>query len=295
VTPAEALPGFGVEPLTLRALRLFTVDVEEWYHSNFESAPDLDASRLPRRAEFGVARIIEALAEAHSRATFFVLGEVAEEQPSIVRRIADAGHEVACHSYSHTLLYQQSPEEVARDLSRARAVLQDLSGQPVTGFRAPSWSITRRNLWALDAVAEAGFAYDSSLFRGANYLYGLDGAPDRPCRLRTPAGADLVEVPPPTLSVGGRNIGVAGGVYLRLFPTWVHRRAMRRTLARGAPFLAYVHPREMDPASWPLELPLSAKEKLIHGFALARGAKRARALLAEGGWSAIEDLLERPE
>jgi polysaccharide deacetylase family protein (PEP-CTERM system associated) len=293
VTPAARhFSELVVEPLEARPRKLFSVDVEEWFHSNFETAPVLDTTRLPRRAADGVARVLEALAESGSRATFFVLGELAEEQPAIVRAIARAGHEVACHSYSHTLLYRQTPERVREDLARARAVLEDLSGQSVVGFRAPSWSITEENLWALDVIAQAGFLYDSSIFPGRTYLYGIDVAPRAPYRLRTPAGNRLLEVPPSTLAVGRRRLGIGGGVYLRLLPLWIHQGVCDRALARGEPFMAYVHPRELDPPSWSLRLDLGLKERLIHSGLLGLGRARARALLRRGPWSTIAELLD---
>jgi len=291
--PDHPFPGFDIEELDAGPRKLFSVDVEDWFHSNFRSAPRLDSASFERRVDVGVARILDALAIAQSRATFFVLGSVAEERPTLVRRIADAGHEIASHSFSHTLLYEQRPEDVARDLEKARALLQDLSGQPVTGFRAPSWSITARNLWALDVIAEAGFLYDSSIFPAENYLYGVRGAPARPYRLRTRAGNTLVEIPPSVVTFGRFSFGVGGGFYLRALPLFVHVRAMRAALDRGTPFVGYVHPREFDPESWSLELPLDRRERWIHRFGLRRGAARARALLREGGWEALGDLLLR--
>lgn len=288
----EALPGFEVRPLEARPARLFSVDVEEWFHSNFRSAPALDSHGLPRRAGEGVKRLLEALSAARSRATFFVLGELAREQPEVVRGIAGAGHEVCCHSLHHTLLYEQEPAAVARDLKDARALLQDLSGQPVYGFRAPSWSITARNLWALELIAEAGFRYDSSLFPAENYLYGLRGGPTRACRLRTPGGASLLEIPPSTIGLGRRRVGVGGGFYLRVLPLAVHALALERALSRGEPFVLYVHPRELDPGSWKLSVPLDLGERIIHEAGLRLGAERIARLLGRGSWQSFDTLLD---
>ena len=288
-------PGFGalsVTPLAPRPVKLFSVDVEEWYDSNFETAPPLDRRALPRTAGNGVDRLLELLAESSSLATFFVLGTLAEEQPDVVRRIARAGHEVACHSYTHTQLYRQNPDAVFRDLSRARRLLEDLSGTPVRGFRAPSWSVTEQNLWALDVIAEAGFEYDSSIFPGRTYLYGIEGAPRLPYRITTRSGRELIEVPPSTLGIGSKRIGVGGGVYLRILPLWVHQRACDRALSRGRPFMAYVHPREVDPPSWSLTLELGMKERLIHRGGLAWGNARARSLILGGNWRPIGCLLD---
>lgn len=289
---SDSLPGFELRPITNRPSRLFSVDVEEWFHSNFRSAPTLDPKDLPRRADVGVARIIEALDTARSRATFFVLGELAHEQPEVVRRIAKAGHEVACHSLHHTLLYEQQPRDVGKDLRDARALLQDLSGQPVVGFRAPSWSITSRNLWALDVIAEAGFRYDSSLFPAKNYLYGIDGAPTRACFLRSSSGASLLEIPPSTIGIGRMRFGVGGGFYLRVLPLAVHAMALKRAMAQGTPFVLYVHPRELDPGSWTLSVPLDRRERLIHEAGLGLGAARISALLSSGPWESFDSLLD---
>jgi polysaccharide deacetylase family protein (PEP-CTERM system associated) len=291
------LAGVRVEALRTPALKVFSVDVEDWFHNNFTSAPRLDITALERRVEIGVDRLLDVLSAVESRATFFVLGDVAREHPALVKRIANAGHEIGSHSLTHTLLYEQRRDEVARDLGQARALLQDLSGQPVVGFRAPSWSITARNLWALDEVAGAGFRYDSSIFPAQNYMYGIRGAPVDPYRITTPAGSSLIEIPPATVSVGKVRFGVGGGFYLRVLPLWVHERALRRALERGAPFLAYAHPREFDPESWSLELPLERRERLIHRFGLAAGAARIHALLGLGKWEglgALLDALNRP-
>lgn len=281
------LADLTVEPIApdrQRALRIFTVDVEDWFHGNFTSAPDVDTLSLPRRVEAGVSRTLELLASSNARATFFVLGVVAEEHPTIVRRIAEAGHEIGCHSFAHELVYEQRVSTLIEDLARARAVLQDQSGQPVAGFRAPSWSLTRKSLWAVDVIAEAGFTYDSSIFPVANYLYGIDGAPTDPYRLRTPSGNALVEIPPVTVGAGQRRLGVGGGFYLRALPLPVHQLALRRTLARGFPFVAYTHPRELDPDAWSQELELSPKEKFIHRFGMKQGLSRLRHLLRKGEW-----------
>lgn len=280
-------PGFELTDVRVGPRKLFSVDVEEWFHTNFRSAPRLDDRGLERRVDVGIANVLDALAAAESKATFFVLGAVAKEQPALVRRIADAGHEIASHSSTHALLYEQRPSDVARDLASARSTLQDLTGQPIFGFRAPSWSITARNLWALDAVAEAGFRYDSSIFPAENYLYGIRGAPSHPFRIQSPAGNVLVEIPPSTASLGPLRIGVGGGFYLRALPFFVHAAALRAAARRGVPFVGYVHPREFDPASWSLELPLDARERFIHRFGLSAGAARARALIALGGWEPI--------
>jgi polysaccharide deacetylase family protein (PEP-CTERM system associated) len=294
VEPCPALAGRAIRrlPPADPAFAL-TVDVEDWYHGNFVSAPALDPGALPTRVEASVAHALDALAATAARGTFFVLGCVARAHPGLVRRIADAGHEIACHGLTHDLVYATAPAAFAAAVHDARALLADQSGQPVLGFRAPSWSITTRSLWALDALAAAGFRYDSSIFPAANYLYGIDGAPREPYVVPTAGGGALVEVPPPLIVVGPVRLGAGGGFYLRVLPLWLHRRALRAAGRDGAPFLLYFHPRELDPGAWPLRLPLSAKEDFIHRFRLKSAARKLRRLLAERRWEPIADVLGR--
>lgn len=272
---------------------MFTVDVEDWFHSNFRSAPTLDDEQLPRRVDAGVDRLLAALADREITGTFFVLGCVAREHPDVVQRIATAGHEIGCHGWSHTLVYEQSPDVFRRAVSDARKLLADQSGQPVWGFRAPSWSITGRSLWAFDALAESGFRYDSSIFPIANYLYGINGVPEAPYRVQTKNGHTIIEVPPPIIRFGPMRIGVGGGFYLRLLPLWLHRRTMRWYADRGMPFLVYVHPREFDPGSWHLRLPLSVAEQLIHRFGIRTAPGKIMGLVAGLQWHSIEIVLRR--
>lgn len=286
-----ALAGYRIEDVGPAPLCLFSVDVEDWFHSNFTSIGEFDTSRLPRRVEHGVMSLLEELSRVGARATFFMLGIVAEQHPALVREIARAGHEIGCHSYRHTLLYEQTPAELRADLARARSLLREQSGQEVLGFRAPSWSVTKRNLWVLDVIAEAGFRYDSSIFPTSNYLYGIEDAPVRPYALSTPSGATLLEIPPSTLNVAGKRVGVGGGVYLRAFPLLVHRFALRRSLGSGSPFMVYVHPREFDAPAWRYRLPLSHREQLIHSFGLQRGRERLRSLLGAEAWHPLRSVL----
>jgi polysaccharide deacetylase family protein (PEP-CTERM system associated) len=295
--PAEPCPALDGRPVrrlppTGPAFAL-TVDVEDWYHGNFTSAPALDPATLPKRVEESVARALDALAACGVRGTFFVLGCVAREHPGLVRRIAAAGHEIGCHGMTHDLVYATPPGTFAAAVREARALLADQSGQPVLGFRAPSWSITTRSLWAVDALAAAGFRYDSSIFPAANYLYGIDGAPHEPYAVATADGGELIEVPPPLVAAGRLRLGVGGGFYLRVLPLWVHRRAMRAASRGGVPFVLYFHPRELDPDAWHLRLALSPKEDFIHRFRLRSAARKLGRLLAERRWEPVADLLRR--
>ena len=272
--------------------RLLTIDVEDWFHANFESTPVLESGSLPSRLESGVAATLELLAESRAQATFFVLGCVARRHRQIVRRIADAGHEIGSHALDHELVYEMAPPRFREAIEAARKLLQDQSGQPVLGFRAPSWSITEKSLWALEVLAEVGFEYDSSVFPGASPLYGISHAPTGPYRFRLANGRSLLEVPPSVLGVGALRMGVGGGVYLRALPVAVQRWAMHRYARRGEPFMVYVHPRDLDPTAWALRLPLSRRDQWIHRVGLRSTPRKLRALLRRGGWQSIGRALQ---
>lgn len=269
-----------------------TVDVEEWYHTNFRSAPALDEQRLPRRADAGLDRILEAMARTGARGTFFVLGCVAREGPALVRRIVEAGHEVGCHGMTHTLLYEQGQGAFLSAVTDARKLLCDISGQAVIGFRAPSWSVTLRSLWAFDVLEQAGFRYDSSVFPAANHLFGIARAPRQPYRVPTARGF-VVEVPPAAAALGPFRLGVGGGFYLRILPLWVHRAAMATYSNQGSPFILYMHPRELDPDAWALRLPLSFADHVIHDWALPGAPGKIAALLSSVRWEPLGDIVER--
>ena len=228
-----------------------SIDVEEAFHASaFEGI--IDPATWPERTsrvESNVDRLLELLDRRLTHATFFVLGWIAERHPRLVRRIHAAGHEIASHGYNHRLIYHQSPDEFRQDVVASKQRLEDIIGEPVVGYRAPTYSITRRTLWALDILAEAGYRYDSSIFPVYHDRYGVAGAPRFPYRLQAPSGATLVELPPTTLSLGLFNLPVAGGGYFRLYPFAVTRAAVTvLNRLEHQPALVYVHPWEIDPA-----------------------------------------------
>jgi polysaccharide deacetylase family protein (PEP-CTERM system associated) len=296
---ARTLAELDLEPVRLRAgVRLLTVDVEDWFHANFASAASARspaAGSHPSRVESGVAATLDLLAERDLKATFFVLGCVARDHPGVVRRIADAGHEIACHAMNHELVYEMEPRSFGEVARAAKKLLEDESGRPVLGFRAPSWSITERSLWAFDALVEAGFEYDSSVFPGASPLYGIPGAPTGPYRVRTREGGSLVEVPPSVLRLGPLRTGIGGGVYLRALPVALQRFAMGDYARRGEPFMVYVHPRELDPSAWELRLPLAPLDQVFHRIGLRSTPRKLRALLDGGRWQTIAEALRGAE
>jgi polysaccharide deacetylase family protein (PEP-CTERM system associated) len=271
-----------------RAASLLTVDVEDWYHVNYQSWHPTVARPEPTRVDVNTRRILELCAENGIRGTFFILGCVARAHPGLVREVAEAGHEVACHSLEHDLVYASAPADFRRQVAEARSLLQDASGQPVLGFRAPSWSITRKALWALDELLAAGFRYDASLFPFENYLYGMRETPARPAWITTPSGAEIFEVPAPALRVGSLRVPHGGGFYLRILPLWAERIAMRIHRRRLEPTMLYVHPREVDELEIPM--PLSFTERLIQNARVGAGRAKLRKLLAEVPWLPIREV-----
>jgi polysaccharide deacetylase family protein (PEP-CTERM system associated) len=283
----DAAAPVALEPLPAapRAANLLTVDVEDWYHVNYKSWHAPAVPPTTRRVEINTDRLLEIFACRGLRATFFVLGCVARDHPELVRRIARAGHEVACHGFDHDLVYEQGEARFRREVGEARRRLQDVSGQPVLGFRAPSWSLTRRSLWALDVLIDGGFGYDASLFALENYMYGLREAPLAPAWIRTPSGRRIFEIPASALHLGALRLPHGGGFYLRMLPLWLERLAMRLHARRGEPSVLYVHPREVDDLEIPM--PLAGLERLIQGARVRAGRAKLLALLAQESWLPI--------
>src|SRR5579864_3229829 len=196
-----------------RQVNAFTVDVEDYFHVAALSSVITRESWATReyRAEANTERLLELLAERGVYGTFFVLGWVAERSPSLVKRIASAGHEIACHGFSHRLVYQQDEPEFREETARSKNCLENLTGKPVLGYRAASFSITRESLWALDALIDLGFRYDSSVFPIRHDLYGLPGARPELHRITTPSGRTLAEFPMSAAEFLGVSVPVSGG------------------------------------------------------------------------------------
>ena len=230
-----------------------TIDVEDYFQvTAFEGVVGRDDwPAYPSRVENNTRRVMDLLDEYGLKGTFFVLGWVARRFPQLVREIFTNGHEVASHGYDHALVYKLSPEEFRQDLRRAKATLEDVTNRPVLGYRAPSYSITAKSLWALDILIDEGFVYDSSIFPIHHDTYGIPGAQRFPHVIRRENGT-ILEFPLTTLhmSLPGRRMAlpIAGGGYLRLLPAGMIHWGMRRiNVVEGQPAVLYFHPWEIDP------------------------------------------------
>lgn len=306
-----------------------TIDVEDYFHvSAFESVCDPCAwERQECRVEANTGRVLELLAQARVRATFFVLGWVAERFPGLAGKIADAGHEVACHGYAHRRVCTQTREEFREDLHRSKSLLEEQAGTAVLGYRAPSYSIGPTCLWAFDELVEAGFAYDSSVFPVRHDLYGLSDWPRFPFWLERTAGegvgnwvpaeredgfpvpssrfpvpdsrlkpgirhpGQLLEVPITTLKLLGRNIPIAGGGYFRLFPYRFTRWGLGRiNEEESRPFVFYLHPWELDPGQ-PRMDGAGLKSRFRHYLNLDKTEARLGRLLADFRFAPLREVL----
>ncbi len=273
-------------------LTALSVDVEE--HFQVEAfadriTPDM-WSGFPSRVVENTARVLDLLASCGAKATFFILGYVAERSPDLVRRIAQAGHEVACHGYWHKRVNTMTPEQFRDDLRRCKAAVEDASGARASGYRAPTFSLVRESLWAVDILAEEGFHYDSSVFPVRHDFYGIPHAPRVVYRWKCSDGRELYEIPPLTLHLLGMNLAAGGGGYLRILPMWFTRWALRQAHREQRPAVVYFHPWEIDPAQ--PRLPGSWKSRFRHYRNLDRMESRLRALLQDGRFVTMRELLE---
>jgi polysaccharide deacetylase family protein (PEP-CTERM system associated) len=273
---------------------ILSVDVEDWFHIlELEGGYSRDDwSGLESRVERNTDALLSLFAEAGTTATCFVVGWVAERHPKLVRRIADAGHEIASHSFWHEVVNRHSRASLAEDLARSKRVLEDLSGRPVMGFRAPGGSITHATAWALDVIAEAGFRYDSSLNPGHSSHGGFATPHLGPHRIRCRAG-ELFEIPWTTVGVAGRRVPFAGGGYLRLLPYAVIRHCIGVENRAGRPATVYVHPREIDRDQPRMALPWKRRFKYYVGLSTTAG--KLRALLRDHRFTSAAAWLDQHE
>jgi len=261
----------------VRPLHGMSVDVEDWYQSTLDPNAELSD-----RFEQSTDKVLRAFSAAGIKATFFVLGLAAEKAPRLVRAIADAGHEVQSHGYGHVEVFKLSEDAFRQDVVRAKAVLEDILGTEIFGFRAPFFSIDERTPWAFDVLAETGHRYDSSIFPIKMRWYGINGYPPEPRIVETPRGRRIVEMPIACFNCLGRRWPVGGGGYFRLWPYWVIRRAFRQLDRLGRPGVVYMHPCEYDPTemrSYRNVVPL--KTRLRQGLGRSRFPRKVDRLLEE--------------
>lgn len=269
-----------------------TIDVEDYFHvaALAEAIPRENWDHMEYRAEQSTQRLLRLFDEVGIKATFFVLGWVARRSPGLVRQIQAGGHEIASHGWSHKLVFNQSPDEFLRETRDSKSLLEDITGQEVQGYRASTYSITRRSLWALDVLCELGFRYDSSIFPIRHDVYGIPDAPTRPGVMTAPSGGSIVEFPMSTARIAGVKLPVSGGGYFRLLPYWLTRSGLRQlNRHEQRPFVFYLHPWEVDPGQPAIKTRLLSR--LRHYTNLGRTEQRLRRLVTEFRFAPVSQVL----
>lgn len=270
---------------------VFSIDTEEWFHANYEDNLFANSNNNVSLIEAEVDHLLEIFDSSNVKATFFVLGFVAEEHPEVIKKIAAQGHEIASHGYGHQLVYKQSPEEFREDVAKSKQILEEIISGPIYGYRAPSWSITENSLWALDILEDLGFAYTSSIFPTKNFLYGIPYAPRfmHGCGIYKREGLKIVNIPPSTACIMGKNIPFSGGAYFRLFPTWMISHFSKGINNKeNQPVIFYLHPREIDPDQ--PRLKLKFMDRMIHYYGVKGCEKKLIQILSKYEFQTMQEL-----
>jgi polysaccharide deacetylase family protein (PEP-CTERM system associated) len=276
----------------MEKINALSFDLEEWYHSEL-----VQGKRSPfSQAEEATRPILDLLDRYQTKASFFVVGEVAEQNPHLIRSIYEGGHEIGCHSFSHKLVWNLDESLFRAELERFHSVMEDILGQvKIKGFRAPCFSIDNRNIWALKVLRDAGYQYDTSIFPlKINPLYGISGAPTRPYRIsledvrKEDAQSPLLEFPLCPLKIGGLKIPISGGFYLRASPRLFLHWGLRR-INRSQPFLVYFHPWEGYAKTPRFKLPLF--NRVISYYGIHSALKKLEFLLKHFKFGRVDQIL----
>jgi len=271
---------------------VLTVDVEDWFHIlDLPATPPCETwDALPSRVEMNFRKLLELLARNNVRATCFFLGWVAERFPQLVREAAAQGHEIASHGYSHQLAYHMLPEEFLQDIQRARLILEDVSGQPVLGYRAPGFSASKFTPWFFMKIVEAGYRYDSSVFPGSSGHGGMADCPLAPYVVSHHPTSALLEFPMSVIQTPMLSLCFFGGGYLRLFPWRLTKFMAARVRKQGRPVIFYVHPREIDPGH--PRLPMNAMRAFKSYVNLGTTYSKLEHMVQELEFTTFQDLLK---
>lgn len=262
------------------------IDVEEWYHICGLNMPSDLSNQYESRIEDNIKRMLDVLHELQTKATFFVLGVIAEKYPDAIRKINDAGHEIASHGYRHLEVHKQTPDMFRVDLKKSMEILKGITGKPVLGYRAPDFSIINKTLWAVDILIQEGIKYDCSIFPVRHPRYGIPAAPRVPYRLH----GELIEFPVSTIRFAGENFPVAGGAYFRFLPyNWI-KAAFEQLNQQGIIVNSYIHVWELDSKQPKLKIPL--KRSFAHYTGLEKMQEKFENLLADFQYAPLGKIIE---
>lgn len=275
-------------------LRCLSIDVEEYFHieAAYRTIPRSDWDQWPSRVEASVDLLLSLFNRHNRHGTFFILGYVAQKFPQMVKRIAEQGHEIASHGTDHDRLHRLTAETFQHDLRASKNLLEDLSGQKVVGYRAPTFSVMPETAWAIDVLLEEGFTYDGSVFPVRHHWYGVPGAPDRPFMIQGQTGGQtLLEIPPLTYALGSKKLPVAGGGYFRLLPLWFMKSGLKQAAEQGRPAVLYFHPWEFDPEIPDMNLPWTGTLRTYTGLSTA--AKKLESIMMQPAhWTTMQKAAE---
>jgi polysaccharide deacetylase family protein (PEP-CTERM system associated) len=268
-------------------LNAFTVDFEDWYQGLEIYKVDTWQS-FESRIEGYCHEFLEILDRHTTKATFFVLGYIAEKYPQLIRSIHDAGHEIGSHGYGHNQIFKMTPEEFTSEVVRTSDAIMNITGKKPIGFRAPIFSITSESLWALDVLVSNGYKYDSSIFPVFNYRYGVVKADRFRHTIVTEKGNEIDEIPVATGRLMGINLPVGGGAYFRIWPYAVTRWGIRQMNRAGHPAVFYIHPWEIDPHQPRIEMP--RRIRITHYHRLGSTKKKLEMLFSDFNFAGMSDV-----
>jgi polysaccharide deacetylase family protein (PEP-CTERM system associated) len=271
-----------------KVLNFLTIDFEEWFHildlpGRTDGVEIYGASRI----EENVDRLLGLFSRQGVLATFFALGVVAEKHPQVLKRVASMGHELASHGYSHELIDRIGPDKFRKDIRRGKAIIEDLVGRKVEGYRGPGFSIMAHNAWAFDIICEEGFTYDATLYPGIHAHGGIPGLPSEPFTLVTLGGHRIEEFPATVLALGRHRVAFSGGGYFRLCPFVMLTRLIAASNRKGVPVMMYLHPRDID--SKTPRLPMSLKRRFKCYVNVSRSFTKLRLVLERHAFGSIRD------
>lgn len=271
-------------------MNILTFDIEEWYEANYKKIGYSNIDSQKSNLENEVKEILYSCEKFGAKATFFILGKVAAERPALVRMIQERGHEIASHGYQHKLVYNLSPQEFKEDVQKSIRLLESITGEKILGYRAPSWSISKKVFWAYPILAELGLKYSASIFPIKTFLYGIPDAPRFPHLINIEGQRkNILEIPASTIKLFNRNIPFSGGFYFRFLPTWLISKGIKKNNKEKQPVILYIHPREIDP-NLP-KLKLSCKEYFIHYWGISKTKNKLEEILKNFNFTSIKSEL----
>ncbi len=269
---------------------ILSFDVEEYFHVELAKRAGIEHTKdFPRRIRIGLEFILKTLSERNIKATFFILAKLAKSERTLIKEIANEGHELACHSMHHKMITQMTQNAFLNDTISSKKLIEDIIGKQIIGYRAPTFSIVPKTLWALDELIKANFAYDSSVYPVKHDIYGIPDAPTIIHKAITPSGQQIYELPLMTRQIGKVNIPVGGGGYFRLFPLSLIANAIRKYEKQKQSAVLYFHPWEFD-ANQPA-MPMPFISKLRHRIGLRRTRAKFKALISQFDFTSADEII----